>query len=319
MSCLGENRPDWFAKIQNLILSLRHFGGSLSGAPVVVNLVGGARPDFVSSLAELDAPVRVVEPFDHRLPTSNKLRMLELASMQEFDVLLMLDCDVIVRGDLAGELDTKVLRAVPAGKRHLTEAAWDRLYADLELPRPTKRFTMVSGEVGYPYFNTGVLAVPGEICSTLLQHWGGLVTRLLDNGLSPLKDQIPFACALASAGLDIDPLPFNLNLSTTRGRVAGGPGRRWGPPFVLHYHKSIDKAGFLLPSPNREISAYLDEFNLRRSEVLRVPYPGMTKLSAARRLRLSLNAYPWFWEAREPYRRARRLARTVMKRRSRRQ
>lgn len=314
VSCVGENRDDWFAKIRNLVLSLRLFGGSLAQARVVVNLVGDANPKFVDALAELDTEVRVVDAVDRRQPSANKLRMLELGNSYDFDVLLMLDCDVIIRGDLSDELATSVLRATPAGKSHLSDASWRKLYGDLGIVAPERRYTTaVTGKLTYPYFNTGVLVVPRDVCEPLDEHWRRQLSRVLDMAavqpaLSAFrKDQIPFACALASAGIDIDLLPLNLNLATTPRRVAPAYKDQWGPPFIFHYHRSIDAAGFLGPSPRQEINGYLDEFNRRRSEVLGIPYAGMASVSQTRQIRSSLRSLPGYWELKRGYRRARML------------
>ena len=320
VSCVGENRDDWFAKIRNLVLSLRRFGGSLADAPVVVNLVGGARPEFVRALADLDADVRPVEPVDRRLPTSNKLRMLELATTDDFDVLLMLDCDVIFHGDPSEELAGGSVRAAPAGKSHLPPAAWAELYRDLGIPEPAWRMTLVSGERSHPYFNTGVLVVPKEACSVLLEHWYTSMQRFFElAAASPglktfLKDQIPFACAVAAAELEVELLPLNLNLSTTRAQLAPAFRGQWGPPFILHYHHSIDSDGFLQASPNDDVNRYLDEFNRCRSQELGLPYAGMTSLSLTTRIRARLAAQPWFWQAKHRYLRARKLAIMALRR-----
>lgn len=313
VSCVGENRDDWFPKIQNLVLSLRRSGGTMSGARVVVNLVGGAQASYVRALGALGAEVRVVEPMDPRLPTSNKLRMLELATEAEFDVLVMLDCDVIVSGDLTGELDTRVLRAAPAGKSHLPPSAWALLYRELGLEEPQARMTLASGERSHPYYNTGVLVVPRGQCAVLLEHWYGQMQRFFELAAAVptlatfRKDQIPFACAIASAALEVDLLPLNLNLSTTRARSAPAFRHQSGPPFILHYHNAIDAHGFLQASPNSAVDRELDRFNRNRSEELGIAYPGMTGLSMMTRAKAQLAAQSWFWQAKHRYLRARKL------------
>ena len=90
LSCVSENRPGWYDKVYNLVLSVRSFGGSLADARVVVNFVDGADPEVARTLEGLGAEVRVVERFDARNPYANKLRMLELGKEFDFDVLVAL-------------------------------------------------------------------------------------------------------------------------------------------------------------------------------------------------------------------------------------
>ena len=300
-ACVGENRPDWFRKIHNLVLSVRTFGGSLADAPFVVHLVGGADDEHRTALEALGAEVRVVEPVDPRLVNANKLRMFELADRDDFDVLVGLDCDVVVMGDLAPELDPVALRALPAGQTHLADEGWERLYAALGVPLPAKDVvTTVSGERTYPYLNSGVLFVPRAQCGPLGEHWRRHLSWLLDGaadelGLGRIKrDQIPFACALATTGIPVRPLPVNLNLSTVQPRYADAYRHQWGPPFVFHYHRAIDEHGFLQPTLHREVNTWLDRFNRARAEATGLAYAGLPPLPLATRLKALARKRSWY-------------------------
>lgn len=336
-SCVGENRPDWFVKMENLVLSLRTFGGSLSDAPFVVNVVSGADPSFVESMARLDAAVRVVEPVDRRRPTSNKLRMFELAGSTaapvggtasapasgggdraipappEFDVLVAMDCDMVVKGDIAPFVSPDRLRAVPAGRDLLSDETWRTLYRLLDLPLPARDCTtVVSGQRTYPYFNSGVLFVPRAVCEPLRAAWLAHMEWIMGPGLDQLgmdrlrKDQIPLSAALASAGLTVEPLPVNLNLSVTAARFAPPYRHQWGPPFLLHYHRLIDERGFLLASPAGRVNPELDDFNRARARLLGLPYDGLDPVPLARRARALLKDQPaWRWARRGARRAAR--------------
>jgi hypothetical protein len=310
-SCVGENRPDWYSKIENLVLSIRRFGGSLADAPVVVNVVSGAGAELVAAMGRLGAEVRVVEPVDRRRPTSNKLRMFELASSHDFDVLAAIDCDIVVMGDLAPEIRLNRLRAVPGGRDILPEATWQKLYQLLEVPLPEKSCTtVVSGQRTYPYFNSGVLLVPRDLCAPLQKEWGRHLDWLLGPGLVQLgldqlrKDQIPLSAALATAKLEVDPLPVNLNLSVTAARFAKPYRGQWGPPFLLHYHRLIDHQGFLLASPNPRINPHLDAFNRARADHLQLAYSGLATVPFRRRVGAMLKDKPGYRRARTLIRRA---------------
>src|SRR5688500_8990134 len=99
-SCVSENGPDWYRRVETRTLSIREFGGALADSDVVINFVNAVDPEFERKLRELGAEVRVVPRFDERSVYANKLRMFELSREREFDVLLGLDCDVVVVGDL---------------------------------------------------------------------------------------------------------------------------------------------------------------------------------------------------------------------------
>ena len=310
ISCVGENRPDWHRSMENLVLSVRHFGGSLATSPFVVHVVDGADETFVDGMDRLDAEVKVVHAVDRRRPSSNKLRMLELATERDdFDVLLALDCDVVVIGDLAAEVKADALRAVPAGRDITEPDTWQRLYRALGVAEPARDcVTTVSGQRTYPYFNSGVMFVPRGVCQPLLEHWRRHLDWLLGPGLAELgltqlrKDQIPLAAALATAGLEINPLPVNCNLSATASRFAGPYRGQWGPPFVLHYHKLIDDRGFLRPSPNTRINPLLDRFNRMRADALGLSYAGIGSAPLRTRVSALLRDKPGYQSVRRALR-----------------
>ncbi|MGH9154396.1 MAG: hypothetical protein ACRD1K_00740, partial [Acidimicrobiales bacterium] len=226
VSCVGENQPHWFRKMENLVLSLRRFGEASADLRVVVNVVEAVEPSFAAAMDRLDAEVRVVARVDPRFPSANKLRMLELADTDDFDVLLMLDCDLIVRGDLAPEAPASKLRIMPGLANPFSDQTWEGMYDTFGLQPPGTRLTMTStGESGYPYYNSGVLFVPRQDCPKLLRSWNLYRDRCHDleathpelfvsqhKQVTKRKlDQPSLPFALADAGLEVDPLPVNLN------------------------------------------------------------------------------------------------------------
>ncbi|MGQ0744843.1 MAG: hypothetical protein ACT4OS_11010 [Acidimicrobiales bacterium] len=315
VSCVGENRPDWFRRMENLVLSVRSGTDWVARAPIVVNVVihpggpasgGPAAPeapdaDFTAAMARLDARVRAVAPVDARRPTTNKLRMFELVDEPgaEIDVLVALDCDMVVRGDIGAAVSAERLRMVPAGRDILPDATWRKLFGLLGLPLPPRQTVMaVTGQRTYPYFNSGVMLVPAEFCAALHRTWLDHLTWMFDTGLAQVgldrlrKDQIPLATALAAARLSVDPLPVNLNLSVTAGRFAKPYRQQWGPPFILHYHRLIDEHGFLLASPIERINPQLDGFNRLRARHVGLPYSGLTPVSRVAVARARLKDLP---------------------------
>lgn len=305
----------------NLALSLREFGGGMAGAPMVAHVVETVAPEFVREMERLDVECRVVDRMDPRLPTSNKLRMLEI-DRDDFDVLVMLDCDVIIHGDLSPELDPTSLRATPGGRTHLNDSAWERLYGRLGLPVPTERcVTAVTGERSYPYWNSGVLFIPRADCRRLRDEWASMIDRVFevaadDRAIAAFrKDQIPFACALAAAGIAVRELPLRLNLSIKDPERAREQPE-WGPPFVFHYHHAIDRNGFVGPSTDPDVARHLDEFNRHRAARLELAYepPAAFAPGARDRLRKRALSTSFGWRVKKSTKRLRRKVRALRRR-----
>jgi hypothetical protein len=293
LSCVSENRPGWYDKVYNLVLSIRSFGGSLAGEQVVVNFVDGAHPEATGPLEGLGAQVRVVDRFDVRNPYANKLRMLELAKDFDFDVLVALDCDAIVVGDFRDHVPADRVAAKPADVDRLTDAEWRRLFEALRVPVPPKSVVAtVTGEPMYPYFNSGVLFVPRDRCLDLLRGWSRFsdeVLELFDHQPEVIpkrwqlhSGQYSLACALIDGGFPVQPLPVTLNFPThlvVHERLL----RDQGPPRIIQYHKGIDRDGFLLRDRADLLDSYLDRFNRQRARALGLRYRGLAGLPLSMR------------------------------------
>lgn len=141
-ACVREDRSEWLDRLWNVVFSVRSFGGALAGAPFHVFVADSASDRLRDLLVPLGATVSVVAPWraDYRL--ANKLRMFEAASSLDADVVIALDCDTVVLGDVTPLLDAAAVRALPAEHDRLEPHQWASLYAHLGLTPPTERVVM---------------------------------------------------------------------------------------------------------------------------------------------------------------------------------
>jgi hypothetical protein len=304
VSCVGENSDHWYREAQNLVISVRRFGGALAESPVVVNFVDGMDSRYEAGLARLGAEVRVVPRFDPRTPASNKLRMLELAETHDFDVLLAIDTDTVVIGDVSRYGSAAAVAIKPENLDPYPPGCWRRLYAELGVPEPSQSIvTTVTGQVTYPYFNSGVVFVPRDYCAQLLTSWSKRVFDVLDiyerrPDIVPAPqrhwtNQLSLALAVVGDGIPVSPLPVAANLSTTV-RVHPLFAHEVTPPFVLHYHNEIDERGYLFRSTNRLLNPLLDAFNLARAETLGLSYDGLPDPPLVRRILRRIEGRAWY-------------------------
>jgi hypothetical protein len=317
VSCVAENGDGWYREAHNLVLSIRRFGGSLSEAPVVVNFVDSVERRFAAGLAELDAEVRVVPRFDPRTPASNKLRMLELAATHDFDILLAIDTDTLVVGDVSRYADGDAVAIKPENRDPYPARCWRDLFAALDIPEPSRSLVTTStAQVTYPYYNSGVLFVPRARCDELLASWTRRVFDVLDlyerrPDIVPAPqrhwtNQLALAVAVIGDGIPVAPLPVAANLSTT---VAVHPlfAHEVTPPFVLHYHNEMDAAGFVFRSRNPLLNPLIDAFNRHLAETGGLEYAGLPAPPLARRVLRRLDGQPWYEHGPVAYVRRHRL------------
>ncbi|MGH8824258.1 MAG: hypothetical protein ACRDVN_07275 [Jiangellaceae bacterium] len=304
VSCVAENGERWYQEAQNLVLSVRRFGGSLGDAPIVVNFVDSVEPRYEKGLAELGAEVRVVARFDRRTPASNKLRMLELAETHEFDVLLAIDTDTVVVGDVSTYADRDAVAVKPENLDPYPRECWQQLFTDLGIPEPGRSIVTTStAQVTYPYYNSGVLFVPRDRCPALLESWSKRIFDVLDvyerrpdivaGPQRHWTNQLSLALAVVGDGIPVARLPVAANLSTTV-RVHPLFAHEVTPPFVLHYHNEMDARGFVFRSPNAAVNPLIDAVNRARAETLGLSYETLPAPPLVRRTLRRVEGRSWY-------------------------
>jgi hypothetical protein len=301
-SCVTENGESWFVKVQNLVLSIREFGGSQSHAPILVNFVDGVESRFAQWLSRYDVAVRVVEPVDPVIRYTNKLRMFEVPQEMEAEILVALDCDVVVVGDIGQFLSSESISAKPADRDMLSDSQWRRIFRALEIAPPARTFVTTSfGQRTYPYANSGVLLVPRHLCKELLSNWAQYARTLEEvyrsaEDLALRKkytDQIALTCALAAGRFPVRALPVTMNMPTHINiRPTLIPSL--DDVRIVHYHGGLDDQGFLRRCRYPAVNRTLDLFNQRRSEVLSLTYHGLPRRPLVSALKQELTSSSWY-------------------------
>lgn len=296
LSCVAEDRPRFHQRVETLVGSARTLGGSLAGGPIVVNMVESVDRAFARRMQALDAEVRVVPRVTDGGAGANKLRMLELDEREDFDVLLAVDCDIAVAEDPSSLVSEDAISVVPADTDPLTDGQWRTIFDSLAL-RPLERSvsTDTTGELMYPYFNSGVIGVPRGLCAGLLIAWMKALKTLdrlwqrQPDLVSPAErfftDQLALTAALAS-GLPWTVASRELNFGTHID--LSGPAVHALRPSLLHYHREVDRDGFLFRPRCSAAAAAADRVNRTRAQGLGVPYSGLRTRSRSSRVRLAL-------------------------------
>jgi hypothetical protein len=303
-ACVAENSERWYREVQNLLLTVRRFGGGLADAPFVALFVEGVEPRFATGLEALGAEVRVVDRVDPRNPPSNKLRMLELAATHDFDTLLAIDTDTLVVGDVGRYAAPDAVAVKPENADPYPPAVWPAVFSDLGIPQPGRSIVTTStAQVTYPYYNSGVVFVPHQLCGALRDTWAKRVADVLDlyerrPDVVPKRqqhwtNQLALALALTGDGIPVAPLPVAANMSTSV-RVHPLFAHQVTPPFVLHYHNEIDDRGFVFRSRNRALNPLIDACNRVRAEAFGLGYDGLPAPPLVRRALREVEGRRWY-------------------------
>jgi hypothetical protein len=298
ISCLSESSPQWLMRVQNLVLSIRRFGGELGNVPIVVHFVDAVPAPFELYLRELEVGVKFVQPLPGMARPTNKLRMFEVDEEAHFDCLVALDCDVVVVDDFTDRIPTAAIGAKPADYPTFGERDWRQLYETAGLPLPAASLTATSsGEAMPPYFNSGVVTVPRELSAQLgaawrqghrdLTEWLSHDPHLIPRHLHYFGDQLALALAIASTEMPYAALPVGMNFPThapVHPSALSGERRL----SILHYHSEVDEQGYLLRPRSESAAAAANAFNEYRAEQLGLDYDGLGSHSIFERARTAL-------------------------------
>jgi hypothetical protein len=264
ISCVGENDELYTAEVLLLFKTIKKFGGNVAdNAILVANFVKSIDPDIKQSLQDLGVKVRIVEPFDTRVPTSNKIRMLEIDDDYNYDVLIALDCDTAVVRDFSSEINPQFFQAIPSEYDLLTIQQWQKLFSYFNWELTPERFNTTKRNI-IPYFNGGVLSIPKQYVKRLRKSWGEYIFRLLECRHNIWLDELAYQTYFfeelgLSLAVEKEKIPlklltlemnFSIQIMNSYFRAIRPPGPDSQPddmsPFIVHYHHKFDTKGLIM-------------------------------------------------------------------------
>jgi methyltransferase family protein len=251
IACVAENRAPFTTDVRYLFHSIAAFGGRLAQATRIAYFVGAADADIVTDLGQLGVIVKIVDQFDERYPHANKLRMFE--DQEDYDVLVALDCDVVVTKDFSPILNRKAVMAKAVDADPLTMDQWKQLFRHFRLNIGHRRYpTTFHASKTIPYFNSGVVIVPKQFANPLFQLWK-FMTLAMEEVYSQLPDiavhrfftdQFAFALALNKGSIPFKALPIEMNFPLHFPVHADFRPESMSP-YVLHHHHRISNDGVM--------------------------------------------------------------------------
>ncbi len=266
-SCVVDNSPLFRMQALNWVWTI--LGGGLTHPEgIVVYLVQGNDRDFQLILEKLGVTVRRIERFGTGdAAFCNKLLQLDYTSLQDIDCVVMCDADIAFAGDIRPWVTTTHVRAKVVDFTNPRLEALERLYAATGLTADP-RIVEASFDRG-PTFGTncngGLYMIPTQWLETLTGAWVKWARFALERGdiLGDRRknaDQIGFCFAMLELGFPFDPLPEALNFPTHLS-IESYSLFSEVDPLVLHYHKRLDKSGFLLPLALPHANSAIDRVN----------------------------------------------------------
>jgi hypothetical protein len=215
-----------------LAASLRvHFPPDTELIAAHPSLMGSLRTEtehVLSALGVVTLPIR--NPLGDDFLIAHKLAALMLLGGPGLGIFL--DTDTLAMAPPEPLLD--VLSAVPATDNQFPLPVWQHAYRSFGLSLPASAPpTLRSGERTAPYFNSGMIAVPGPLAGRLAACWIETAQRLEVDPKVPkhrVRDQLSLPIAAMRLGLEIRAIDPRWNFPGWAWRLEGRP-----LPIIFHY------------------------------------------------------------------------------------
>ncbi len=268
ITAVAEDRDPYKTEAELLFRTIIGFGGALARAQKRVCFVESVDDRVRARFNDLGVTVKISDRVNPRCPPANKVGALAVDG--ECDLLVLLDCDMIVARDFSAHLRADVVQAKPVGNDPLGLPLWERLFAHFGLALPTTRYRLAHHRAEkFSYFNSGVLLIPRPYVDPLAKAWRLYIHDLFDAyrvlpdiaAYRYFTDQIGLTLALAATGSPVQALPLEVNYPANL-RFPPPKGQKQWEPYVLHYHHRISPTGRILRcSPFGNINRLIDGVN----------------------------------------------------------
>ncbi|RKZ65359.1 MAG: hypothetical protein DRQ44_08200, partial [Gammaproteobacteria bacterium] len=106
IGCVTEPVAKYLQQAARLLLSLRWFGGKIADSPFILCTTGKLPAETELFFKKHGAQIVLIERFSQEHGPSNKLRFFELDLLDEWDQILLLDCDTVIVQDPSEFLHT---------------------------------------------------------------------------------------------------------------------------------------------------------------------------------------------------------------------
>jgi hypothetical protein len=212
----------------------RHCPSSLKLLAAYPHRHGELAQSTLKSLKRLEVEiVPIINPLDDAYLIGHKLAAMRL--LEGPGLGMFLDSDILAMRK--PEELTGTLAAVPASFHRCPLSTWQYIYERFGLSFPQcAPPTLVSRATMVPYYNSGVIALPGEMAKRFADIWTECALRIDSDpkipkiAKRPFLDQTSFPVAVVMSGLLVETLGPQWNFPSLYWRI----GNRSRPIF-FHY------------------------------------------------------------------------------------
>ncbi len=266
-TCVAEPTGRFLEQSARLLMSIRWFGGSLAQARFVLGCTGPIPQAALDLFDHYGAEVVTIQRYDRAHGHSNKIALLGSPILAGHDIVVLLDCDVVLVRDPAPWLDLGAVAAKLADLPTISLTDLEAIFRHFKYAIPSARYCHeLTGDACLAYCNSGVIVVPEKYRSRLVGGWD-YWNRLVLTSPETLRfnrfhvDQVSLALTLENSDVPFAPLPPEMNMPVHFETYPAAWNER--DPVIIHYHWLAYSSGFLKPVFLRQCSRRIEAFNAR--------------------------------------------------------
>ena len=265
-----------------LFQTLKDLGGELSNAKKIIYVTELIDPNSSKILSKLGVKTKLIKDFSNKTPYMNKPQNLKQVLDEDFDLLIMLDTDIVITGDFSSLINKTKM----ASRQDLIDPLgldnWRKLFEYFKLEFPTELHSCsYSDELTVSYFNSAVLFIPKQYVNKLYESWQYYFDQIIDSSSNVSKiiknlyyaDQIALTFAYYSTKIPHHFISNEINFSTHVGthekNKNSTPSQKKYreiiskiSPYLIHHHHRLTKSGLVRHSYFNNINDIIDKVNL---------------------------------------------------------
>ena len=269
IGCVTEPIAKYLQQAARLLLSLRWFGGKIADSPFVLCTTGKLPAETELFFKRHGAQIVLIDRFSKQHGPSNKIRFFELDLLDEWDQILLLDCDTVIVQDPSEFLHTSGLSVKVADLPTVTTEQFQDLFPKFKLTMPPEKHVHdISGEPCISYFNSGVILLNTTWREKFAKTWSLYNKSVIENWESLTinsfyTDQVSLTLAINAISIPLTLLPNKMNLAGHLSAQSYPDNFFDIDPIIIHYHSLFDKNGYLNQTPLDQTNRRIDAFNAR--------------------------------------------------------
>jgi hypothetical protein len=266
--CVADNKVKYLSQALRLVQSLRWFGEDLKDSDVFIGYFEPTPVYYLKEYERFGAKTINLKRYSSLHGPSNKMSLLRLDCLSEYEYVMLMDCDTIIAKSISAYLNFEGIQSKIADLQTLPHELLCEIFKSFGKKYPEIKYTTsIDQKSTGLYCNSGVILIAKKYFLEFVDRWFEINNYLLDNlelmgRLKFFCDQASFAVTLSEYEHCFRELPLSMNYPA-HFALEKYPEYSFSiQPEIIHYHHMVEKKdGYLLDSSLPYVQTAVKDFN----------------------------------------------------------